>query len=704
MNASDRADHHAQTRTHGHSSAQLMLTRLTVAFSRRRAYPATHPLLIKAEEQAYDAMCEVLAAQRTLSIAIARNSLLLDDVALDSAHSVARELSDRLRLRGVGGLTFDSSATAESLRQAINWIAVDPSSVANGPDGADLPPPLAGIKISRIDYGRLSLGDHGDVDAMSVDDIWRELASGLSLDDEISAAGAEDTQHVFTEGVERRLVEPDAARRAGAVLLRVADQVTRVGYASRAVLAERLQTVLATLQSSSLRSVIGSCGAAAEKRQFIAHMIDALPAQAIVEWLENAARATGEPLSPQILRVLSSLLARARAQGQQQDGHDAFRSAARNLVQAWSLDDPESTEHTGLLDRISAFDTSYGTTEVSETGASRLVQFALEIDMFGDDATDATSALLADGHVAELLSWSATAPGTHAAAAVRRLLAAPAVVNAVLLRDPLDQVMARSLLASLDDSARDLLLDALRDANSRTARRLILGRLRECGASLEPLLLVRMTDAPWYFARNLLTLLRDIVGTDVAVTGVATNIAPDKIRTIALQQLTEHQHEHVRLEATRILLADASTRETAIRRALDDPADRVILLALETLASQELPARVLLPNVVKRLLRIIESETLSVEARTRAIKLLSHVPANAIVRDVLLTLATVRTRILRRIVLADVNPLTVAALEVLATRYSADEYAAPVIEIASKSNEKRVREAVVRLPRLAALA
>jgi hypothetical protein len=481
--------------------------------------------------------------------------------------------------------------------------------------------------------------------------------------------------------------------------LRVADQVTRVTGASRAVLAERLQAVLGTLQPSSMRSVIASTGAGAEKRQFIAHMIDALPADAVVDWLQHAAHATGEPLSPQVLHVLSALLVRARVQGQSRDGTTAFRTAARDLVQAWAFNDPAACEHTALLDRISTFDATQLPTEATETGATRLVQLALEIGEFGDDAADATRQLLADGRVADILAWSTSAPGHAAANALRPLLGAPAVVNAVLLRDPLDQALARTLLASLDDSAHELLLDALRDANGRTARRLILARLRECGPSLAPALMTRLHGAPWYFTRNLLALLREI-----SADGHAPEAGADTQRNMTLLRLTEHDHEQVRLEAMRLLLGDPTTRDTAMRRALDDASDRVVLLGLETLAAHEQPGRALQPDVVKRLLLVIESELQSADARARAIRLLAYAPTSPRIRDVLITIATVRTRILRRVVLVDVSNLMLASLEVLATRYAADAQAAPVLDIAGRSDEKRVRDAVARLASLAAIA
>ena len=42
------------------TSIDHLLTRLAVAFSRRRAYPESHPLVRTAETQAYEALAAVL--------------------------------------------------------------------------------------------------------------------------------------------------------------------------------------------------------------------------------------------------------------------------------------------------------------------------------------------------------------------------------------------------------------------------------------------------------------------------------------------------------------------------------------------------------------------------------------------------------------------------------------------------------------------
>ena len=125
---------------------------------------------------------------------------------------------------------------------------------------------------------------------------------------------------------------------------------------------------------------------------------------------------------------------------------------------------------------------------------------------------------------------------------MKAYISSPVAIKATLLREPLDQVAARALLASLDERACDALLEALCEAESRTTRRLIYDRLREYGPALAPLLSRRLEGAPWYFVRNLLALMRDTANVD----GTTADIAG-----ATLFRYLGHEQEQVRVEALR---------------------------------------------------------------------------------------------------------------------------------------------------------
>ncbi|MCU0646793.1 MAG: hypothetical protein MUF00_02250 [Gemmatimonadaceae bacterium] len=835
---------------------RALVTRLTVAFNRRRAYPVGHPLVRSAEQQAYEELRAVLSHRPSVAFGVGRDELLIDDKPAEDAGAVARELAERLRLRGIGCVTFDTATTIESLQTALAWLASDPKAAAEG--DLEQAPAMPGVSIAKIAYGRLALGDGATESATNVDAIWRALAAvallngtdeavdgsplmaltdvddlrvtrttapgsragdsarggagsdaGGSARDARHASGAEDTrasdagsgEHsapgamrdvtviggatrasdgsagggggsgvgsgggsgggvggggtaedggpssgegsssstgvggagagsggaasgalggggagdasgdgsasgaedgvaiatdialAATEptevahAIERRIGGEGYAKRVAYVLLRVAGQVAQAPPEQRALLGERLRAVLSALKSSSLRAIIKSVGVGTEQRRFIAEMIDALPVAAIVEWLETAAQASGQDLSHHLLRIIGKLSSRAYAGGVsvRPDAESAFRGAAHELVRGWSLEDPNPVEHVALLDHISVFDHPVEQRALEDTGASRLVQLALEIDAFGEDTAAAVDELIRAGRVSDLYSWLIDAPGVDAASAIRAHLVSPAAVRAVLLRDPLDQATARTMLASLDQGAADILLDVLRDATGRTTRRMVYDRLRELGPAIAPLLTRRLDGAAWYFVRNLLALLRDLGSADGG-----------QADATVLFHYLDHTHEQVRIEALRLLVADALTRDAAVRRALGDGSDRVVRVALEALSNVETATRrALAPELVQRLLKFIDAGEHADELVARAVRSLLDAAPSAVVRDALLGLTTRRTLVLRRLALVEARAPMLAALEVLAMRYGRDARGAQVIDLASRAADRRVRDAVL---------
>lgn len=714
-----------KTATRAQTPTLQLLTRLAVAFARRRAYPGPHPLVRTAESQAYDALTAVLAERATVTFSIGKDELLVGDVPIEGSGDVARDFSDRLRNRGIGALTFDRAVSAETLSEAIGWLALEPSGTDGGSAGT-APPALAGVAMARIAYGRLALVDAEASAATGAAAIWRALAAVSMLDD---ADDGSDRAHVagrdssgpsrnpgetsattsiapdrapeaddesiantapedVARAIERRIHREGYARRVAFVLLRVAEEVAQVDGSQRGALGERLRTVLTSLRRASVGEIIKSVGVGADQRQFISQVIDALPASAIVEWLETAASATGEDLSHHLLSLMGKLAARTQqsAVGADAVTRDlAIREAARDVVRGWSADAVAAARGAGTITRVGRFSAPAAERLAEENETARLVLMALEIDEFGEDARASAQQLIDQGHIAEVLRWTGVAPGRTAADALRAMVYAPSTVTSVLLREPLDQMAARALLASLGPDAAPALLDVLRDAQSRATRRLVYDRLREFGAGIAPLLLPRLDNAPWYVVRNLVALLRDTALADGATIDTAS---------ATLVGFLSHPHEQVRVESLRLLAADVNTRDRALRRSLEDASPRVISVALELLSADDGTSRrsSLSPDLTRRLLRLLET-TGDEDQQCRIIRALGDAPPAAPVRDQLIERTTRKTLVLRRVVLADVSAVMLAAVEVLARRYASDAKAIVILDLAKTHDDTRLREA-----------
>jgi hypothetical protein len=265
-------------------------------------------------------------------------------------------------------------------------------------------------------------------------------------------------------------------------------------------------------------------------------------------------------------------------------------------------------------------------------------------------------------------------------------------VTAALLREPFDATAARSLLASTELASAPALLAALEQSGSRAARRMIFDRLREFGAAVAPLVRQQLDAAPpWYFVRNLLALLRD-VSADVGDTATSSGLAH-------FMPFLDHAHEQVRIEALRLLLDDSAARERALRRALDDRSPRIVASAVGAAASMAAEGSprgrgVFTRDVAARLLQIAEDDAHDAEIQARAVRALAGAPGPT-VRDWLIAHVTRRTRVLRRVTLADARPTVLAALQVLAQGYAGDTRVAPVLALALEHADAR-RDAVQR--------
>lgn len=792
-------------------AVRALLTRLTVALNRRRAYAATHPMVAQAEGALHTALATLTKARGSITIGVAQPELLIDGVPLEDAGAMGRELAERLHRRGVGAITLQQGIPLVGLQATLAWLAHEPMVAASSPELSETAPAVPGIRVGRVAYDRLILGDDVDAGRQQVAALWRALAAAAfetelegafggrsggrggsgsssgssgagggfgdsdtvgSGDDSVGGGGesargtlpsrgrrageaappglqttpnpeADEAAEVvvapeddlapgaepeaIVEAIERRVQHEPYAKRVAFVLLTLTTQVTNAPPSVREELANRLRAVLQRISDSSLSSIVRAVGTGSEQRRFLSSIVSALPVSAVIEWLEVSARATDQELSHHLLRILAKLSAHASSDGADQRAQLSFREAAHNLVTWWQLADPNPIEHSQLLDHIAMFDPGADTESRDRDGdvplrdgllrdgppgdgpcgdepsrespgseapseAARLVQMACEIDVAGEDAVLAAEALVASGSAVLLFAWLARAPGARAAQTLRAAVQSSSSITAALLREPFDAPAARALLASTELTSAPAMLRALNESTSRAGRRMIFDRLREMGPALAPLVRQHLDAAPpWYFARNLLALLRDVT-TEVSDSPTASRLAH-------FLSFLDHAHEQVRIEALRLLLEDRTTREPALRRALDDRSPRIVASAVGAAATiaAESDARnrsALSRDVAMRLLQLADDDTHDAELRARAIRALAGAPGPT-VRDWLLAHVTRRTRVLRRVAIADARPTVIAALQLLAQGYASDARVAPVLALALEHHDAR-RDAVQR--------
>ncbi len=663
---------------------RLLLMQFVGALSRRRAYAATHPMVVSAEQQLYESVTAMLQTRRQFVIGVAKSDLLIDGEPYLAKGSFARDLATRLHRRGVGAITFTVGLTLLQLREALAWSASEP-------DESDAPPPrLAGVSIALVAYDQLVLGTAAEAAAAGNDRLWRSLAqlagdSGFAASEARSADEAPEIDETMLEHLRGAMQQnPDVARRTAIALQDLAMQASTVSGEARRTMGEQLNAAMARLGSSSFGPLIRSLGERSLQHGFVSQVVSVLPAAAVADWLKIAAQSREQQMSHHLLRLMSKLSAYAEVH-RTQTADQVLRSAAQDLVRNWMLEDPNPEEHTALLDRIAMHERSQPGMvaapfdgNAADVESVRLVQMALEIDVVGEDAVAAAEALVRSGHCVELMAWVNATGKSQSARRLREVFVSDSSVRALLLTEPVDRLEARAMLEQLSLASVDVLIDVLAISEARGTRLLVRQRLAEFGVTILPTLLARLDAAPWFLVRNILTLLHDIA--------LDSNGAGAALENMVA--LLDHAHLQVRIEAFRLLLLDPRAREAAIRRALHDEHERLVILALQAVTDAGDAAPLLSAAVVTQVLAMVDAHAHSEPLRARMVRALALTHEDR-VREWLVTHATKRSRLLRRLQLAEPTPVAVAAVYALRRSYDNDPTVQRIIAMVKESGAER---------------
>jgi hypothetical protein len=217
-----------------------------------------------------------------------------------------------------------------------------------------------------------------------------------------------------------------------------------------------------------------------------------------------------------------------------------------------------------------------------------------------------------------------------------------------------------------------LLMEALVQSPLRSTRRGVFERLASLDLQvLEPLVLERMTDDRWFIRRNMLALLNEKETVSEAVRPWPFARDPDP---------------RVRREALHLWMRNPLERDRAVSIALADSDERTLRAAVLE-AGRRCPDAAV-STIAKRL-----EEDLPLDLRAQLVRLLHGARAPEAL-DALLRVATRgRTLLFRRPRLAPSSPATLAALGVLASTWSDEPRAAPVLKRAASAQDAGVRAA-----------
>jgi len=661
------------------------LIELSIALHKHAMYPPEHPSLGPAAAAVARRAGQLLEDRSTLSLGVARNQLVIEGVATDPKHPVLAELAGRLHRHHLGAITFRRGVETAEVADVLKTLAVE-AERSGQPLGLGPRERLsvwAHLRLHPLTFERLELVEESDAPSergARAAQLWVGLARAAL------ATQADDAQPTPTEpAVIARAIDEHPRTDAAAYdqvivgyLLQIADELKTAGSAEAVALRRRTSRLIHALKPDTLQRLVEMGGDFTQRRKFVADATDGMAVDAVIEILKAAAESSSQTISHSLVRMLSKLAAHAEmgvAEVRPQ-ADAALRDQVRQLLQGWTLADPNPGAYGAALQRMSRAAPLFAAPAESgyPTEPDRIVAMALEVETVGPHVGAAVERVVGEGRLGRLLDALAETPSPNAAAtAVWDRIATEAVVRRLVAREPVDFKTLERLVPRVGLPAAVPLLDALATAESRGTRRGLLAHLAKMGAPIAPVVIQRLEDRRWYVTRNLLALLEELSPLPAGFSAAA---------------YLRHADPRVRWQAVKVQLKLPGERDAALLAGLQDVDPRTLRLALGlAIAFQSCP-----DPAVPVLVRHLADRALTTDLRVLAIRALGGARAPAAL-DTLLRLTSGGRTLWGREKLPPKSPDLLAALAALASGWQRDPRARAVLHRAAASGDPDLQAA-----------
>ncbi len=655
------------------------LIEFSIVLHKRSMYPAGHPHLRTGAERFARRLNTLLENRGSVTLGVARNRLVIETATTDPRNALLRDLSQRLHRHRIAAVHLTRGARSGEIEQVLAALSANPQQ-GDGPLGKrlDRVGPWPHIGLRPVGFDKLVLQDPdgtgepwGDKPADSRD-AWVELAR-LALINEADVAPAEADPLVVAKAIGRKSGEIAYDRVVLGYLSRVAEELSGRHGVVEDRLGERLSSLIQALDPDALHRLLETGADQAERRRFVLNTSQVLAADAVMEILEAAAKASHQTISHNLLNLLHKLAHHAEdgAPEIRAEAEGALRGNVARLIGDWELEDPNPKAYTAILEGM-VRQAPEDPTEQSESGCEPeiIVQMALELDCIGPSVLTAAEGLLNRRQFGVLAGLLEAASQTETTAAVWRHVASPERLEAELLQNPPDQEVIEILVRRLGMDAANSLLDHLARTDDRSIRAALMKQLLALGPGIGEVAVARLRNAPWYLQRNILVLIGRLGSWPQAFSPLS---------------FAAHIDARIRREGIKLLLESPSHLTEGILLGLRDEDEGIVGLALRA-ALESCP-----PEAIPLLQSITMDARRPAETKVPALRILART-GSPVALSVLLELAQHRRRWFGRR-LPSKSPELLAAVAGLASYWADHPLASDVLGDARKHADPDIRAA-----------
>jgi hypothetical protein len=654
------------------------LVEFSIVLHKRSMYPAGHPHLQHSADRFLRRVSTLLQTRESVTLGVARHRLVIESITTEAKNALLRDLAQRLHRHRIASVRFSRGASRREIEELLIALSGD-AQRGDGPVGKRLDrlPHWEHIRLRAVGYDKFSLRETEAAEPAGsepVRDSWIELAR-LALADDLDRAPAGDPL-VVDETIDPKSGEITYHRVVLSYLARIAEETSRKRGAAENQLLQRISSLIQELDSETLRRLLETGADHAERHKFVLNAAQTLAAEAVVEVVEAAAKASHQTISDSLLRLLHKMAHHAEDGPAQirAEAEGALRDNVARLIGDWELEDPNPIAYSAILERMvrrSSSEHSIVNTPVS-WDPRVLIQMALEVECLGHAVYQAVEQMLAQRQLLQLAELLKAGPQTSVTEQLWKYVATPERLQSELEATPLEPDVIAILVERIGDTAANSLLDRLASADDRSTRAAIMKQLAGMGPSVAPIAIQRLHNAPWYLQRNILVLLS-------RVGSLPEGFSPEPYTT--------HEDPRIRREAIKLLLESDQHPDEAVIQGLSDADEGIVTLAL-TAALESCP-----PKAIPLVRDLANDPRRPPEMRALAVRIITRAPEPETL-PVLLGIVNYRPRWFwfgRR--LARKSPELLAALTGLALHWSQDPLVKDVLAYARWHTDRQIRAA-----------